>query len=241
MSFVRALSDLRALSARMPLHGWIEDLERLLAPEACEIDFARWLGHAAHRWLAMHADLVMMASLAQTADRAESPSAAGHSVDPRPPDQRPPDQRPPDQRTALLLPWLHDATLFDDRIFDVYLGCVAPVAVVDMCPEVRQWAGSPMRSLVCTGDVVEQSVRYLDEHTGEAFLIVQQPWQPTLSGLRVLGRPLLVPGGLHITAVTTLALRHGRLEPHHLASPEAWLGWLGRFLADPGGNPEMAA
>lgn len=206
MRFAQALRYLQAVAPRTPMPGWAEDLERLLAPDPPPSDFARWLAHAAHRWASIDREYAL---IAPRHDSTTDPIAS-----------------------VMLFPWVTDANLFDGGIFDTYLGRLAPVAVVDMCPQVRDWSAAPMRSLTCTSDVVDDGVRLLDSHSRETFLMVAPTGEPVAPGLRFLGRPLPVPGGRHITAIRMVTLGRWHPEPPDLSSPDAWLGWLGRLMAD---------
>lgn len=226
MRFGHARADLQALSPRTRTPGWIVDLERLLVADPPRTDYARWLAHAAHRWAALDPEFLTHASLgvdfASIDYEEEGPIDAVL------------DRARLDEVTKTMLsPWVDDANLFDEGLFDLYLECLAPMWVVDLCPEVREWVETPMRSLLCTGDVLEDGSRYVDAHSGEEFLIVEPPGPPPPAGERCLGRPLLVTGGRHVTSIPMMRLGSRLPERRHLSATESWLGWLSWLLADP--------
>ncbi|MGH8968781.1 MAG: hypothetical protein ACRDV1_02400 [Actinomycetes bacterium] len=222
MLYAEALATLRRRrSVEQLVPGWVEDLQGLVAEgdKAEAWRFARWLGHAAFRWLTFEPD-----------ERAAAPAwafvegrygGAGTVEDA--------------VRTAMANPWVHDAVLFDLGGFDDYLSRVAPSAAVERCPLVRDWCAQPVRLLRCTGSA-GRADRYADEMGGAEFTVRRVGGPPVARpGGLVLARPLPVPGDpAHIFLLSPVLLEPDLPIPTaaDLDRAPAWLGWLGRCLGE---------
>lgn len=219
MQFARALAHLRQLSPgmRSKVPGWIQDVEDLVASgEGAEPwRYARWMGCAAFRWASMSPDDLRMAPLAWSFTRGMLGESATSD----------------DAAAQLLNPWVADAWMFDRGGFGQYVRGVAPVGVVDMCPEVRAWARQPVRLLRCVGGD-ERVDRHVDELGAGAFAIRRVPDCPpaTVGGLSV-ARPLPAPDGHHLLILAAVRCDDTPPARADLATAYGWLGWLGRLTA----------
>lgn len=219
MHFAWALEYLRQLSPgmRSKVPGWIQDLDDLvtLGEQAEPWHYARWLGHAAVRWASMSPDDFRVAPLAWSFARGVHGESA----------------TPDHAASQMSNPWVTDAWMFDRGGFDQYLRGVAPVGVVDMCPDVRGWAGQPVRLLRQVGDD-ERVVRYVDElGAGEFAIRHVLDCSPASVGSLIVGRPLPAPGGDQLLMVAAVLCDDMPPTSADRASAGSWLGWLGRQLA----------
>lgn len=216
MRWQSALDLLLRLSPRTPVPGWASELGELVirGERTPPWVFAQWLGRAGCRWAAYAGDEARLAPLAWSFARGHV--GAGASTD--------------DAVAQLLNPWVVDAWLFDRGAFDRYLREVAPVGVVDLCPEVRDWTCQPLRLLRCTGS--DHGTDQFEDELGEVtFAVRRRPTQAaTPEGQQVVARPLPAPGGGSLLVLPGVVVEGEPPGPLDLRTWTAWLSWLGRTV-----------